>query len=360
MDRALRSLVGSSHPFVVCRDVLRCPPRGVARIALLSLISVAFIAASPAFARPGGRNPHRNDRPIEFAAAPAPDARTAEIGIQFKDSLVPEVVAMLETERDAEAVETLQAALKDRAPGNANRADELNLALSMVHARCGKPAEARQRLFNLTRAETKPELAARALLIQAVLDRAPRSGSSGGSDLRSRSAWHSILMDVRGELRTKLQREHDDLKEAIRMDHWSEIKRHMTATRSLMLQGESVRLAQVTSADLFREHFIAISAEVDQVGDRIRTHWQKACDLANELRHVPKHFKGGDRSGYIDSRVEQYNHQIDEIRRAYEAGKDLVNEYREQQNRNPQWIKFAPQLAVWLPPGGMPTYWLAR
>ncbi len=353
MDSALRSLVDSPRPLVLLR-------RRSVRLAIATIVGVAVITATPALARPGGRNPHRNDRPIEFATAPAPDARTAEIGIQFKDSLVPEVVAMLETERDAEAIETLQAALKDRAPANANRADELNLALSMVHARCGKPADARQRLFNLTRAETKPELAARALLIQAVLDRAPRNGSSVGSDLRSRTAWHSILMDVRGELRTRLLREHDDLKESIRMDHWGEIKRHITNTRSLMLQGESVRLAQVTPADMFREHFIAISAEVDQVGDRIRAHWQKACDLANEIRHVPRHFKGGDRSGYIDSRVEQYNHQIDEIRRAHDAGKDLVNEYREQQNRNPQWIKFAPQLAVWLPPGGMPTYWLAR
>lgn len=261
----------------------------------------------------------------------AVEETVAPEGIEFAESLIAEAMELLRAGKTEEAIERLQPAA---AAAKGERGEELKLGLAMLYLRAGQKNKATLMLKPLLAHAQSTSVIVGAKVVQRVAGKA-RGNSMGSAELASVEGWAEALTRAASDITKDVAKEQQLLYSALTKRNGDQTMGHMRKAHALLDEADAIRClgAADERAKAVQKHLEGLANGIRFLNDWIDTAVRDAHNMEVQIkgnrprgrRHRPG---GGD-----PTLVDEHNKLCGDIERAWEAGKQLQDEYEQVTNQ---------------------------
>lgn len=271
---------------------------------------LVFTFVTPTNAGPRGRS----------SLAPKDEA-TAPEGIEFRNPLVDECMALL---RKGDAVQATTRLEKEVARAVGDQKAELQLGLAMLYLRSGQQTKARPIIASLVHRKNGGSASDRAAVLERVMKQ--QQGKKSG-DLLDPTVWANLLNNVANSLAKEVTAEHQHVFAAMRKEDWAQLASHVATARERVRIAREIKVDNAADTVTFK-HVDGLAGIIRQINSDLDRGLAQAKDLKqqiHEYERVRKNRLPGSRLPNANAKID-YNTLVARLHSAWEAAKPVDDE----------------------------------
>lgn len=285
-------------------------PRTIART-VASLLFLTLTAPSIAGPRAARNQPSPGDN----------DESTAPEGIEFRNPLVDECMALL---RKGDAVQATTKLEQEVARAVGEQKAELQLGLAMLYLRSGQQTKARPIIASLVNRKSGGSINDRAAVLERVMKQ--QQGKKSG-DLMDPTVWASQLTTITHTLAREVTADYQRVFAAMRKEDWAQVALHVSSARERNRIAREIKIENAAD-NVTGKHVDGLAGIIRQINSDFDRGLAQAKDLKqqiHEYERVRKNRLPGNRPPNANAKVD-YNALVARLHSAWDAVKPLDDE----------------------------------